>query len=38
MNTKAVSQEHIVYLKGIRRQNRTVSFFRYFILIAAMAL
>lgn len=38
MNTNAMSQEHIIYLKGIRRQNRTVSFFRYFILIAAIAL
>ena len=36
MNTDAVSKEHRAYLKSIRRKNRTVSFFRYFILIAAI--
>ncbi len=38
MTANTMSQEHIGYLKAIKRKNRTVSFFRYFILIAVIAL
>ena len=38
MKANSMSKEHINYLKTIRRQRRTVSFFRYFILIAVIAL
>lgn len=38
MNTNGMSHEHMLYLKSIRRSSRTVSFFRYFILIATLLL
>lgn len=36
MGTNTVSNEHKSYLKNIQRKNRTVSFFRYFILAAVI--
>ena len=38
MTANTMSQEHKSYLKAIKRHNRTVSFFRYFILLAIIAL
>lgn len=38
MTANTMSQEHKNYLKAIKRNNRTVSFFRYFILLAIIVL
>lgn len=37
MNKQSISPEHESYLKGISKANRTVTFFRYFILFFFLA-
>ena len=36
-DTTAVSPEHARFLSSVKKADRRVTFFRYFILIAALA-